>query len=158
MKLKYFDDRWTIVAPAVQAGLDEESVMADFEVLKRMLGKGAYGVVRKVRHRNSMRVFALKELSKADYRKEVPNYRETVNLELELSYRVRHEHVARLFSHFEDDKSVCMVMEMVEGRCLYNMIAERPLTEEETACIITQLLMVVAHIHDLHILHRDIKP
>lgn len=55
------------LAPAVQAGWDDESNIHDFEMLK-ILGKGSFGVVKKVRHRKTHKIYAVKELDKKEIR------------------------------------------------------------------------------------------
>lgn len=65
VKLNIVKERLVYLAPAVQANWDDESNIHDFEVLK-VLGRGSFGVVRKVRHKKTLRVYALKEIDKKD--------------------------------------------------------------------------------------------
>ena len=54
-------------------------------------------------------------------------------------------------------------MELVEAGTLMTFLKYRelkfdPLTDEECSCIMRQILSGIEHIHELHIIHRDIKP
>jgi eukaryotic-like serine/threonine-protein kinase len=51
-----------------------------------------------------------------------------------------------------------MVMERLEGRSLYQVIAEGPLSSDRAAFIATQLLSALDAAHAAGIVHRDLKP
>ena len=57
----------------------------------------------------------------------------------------------------EVKKKSVLIQEFVEGKTLLEVI-ERELEEQEVASVLTQLIDVVSHAHELRIIHRDIKP
>ena len=49
-------------------------------------------------------------------------------------------------------------MELVNAGTLGQLIKNNILSEEETRCIIKQLLEGVEYLHNMNIIHRDLKP
>ncbi len=68
-----------------------------------------------------------------------------------------HAGVPEVHEVIEVQKKRVLIQEFVEGRTLYEVI-ERELEEKEAESVIIQLIDIVAHAHDLGIIHRDIKP
>ena len=59
----------------------------------------------------------------------------------------------------EDDGDLFLVMELVDGRTLADVIAERaPLPVDESVSVAMQILDGLATVHTMGTLHRDIKP
>jgi serine/threonine protein kinase len=69
--------------------------------------------------------------------------------------------IVELVDHFEDKKTIYIVMEFISGGDLARMLQARPqqrLTEDEARPIFWQLLVTIQHLHNRGIVHRDIKP
>ena len=124
---------------------------------EKKLGSGLAGSVYSVVSKATGDRFALKVVSKRDLDSSM---KERLLLEIELMKRVDHPHVIRLYEVYDDPKHLCMVMELCEGRELYDHLIEDhggKYDEAGAANITRQMLSAVAHCHQLGICHRDIK-
>ena len=68
-----------------------------------------------------------------------------------------HAGVPEVHEVIEVQQKRALIQEFVEGKTLYEVI-QRELEEKEVESVIIQLIDIVAHAHDLGIIHRDIKP
>jgi DNA-binding response OmpR family regulator len=68
-----------------------------------------------------------------------------------------HKGVPKVFDMIEIKNKSALIQEFISGKTLYEVI-ERELEEAEIESVVIQLADVVAHSHDIGIIHRDIKP
>jgi len=90
---------------------------------------------------------------------------DTYTADLKLLYRekeiiqaLQHEHIVPCLEAAQDGRYYYMVMPYLQGGTLEDMLNEKPLTLEETSIVLEQLTSALSYIHELGILHRDIKP
>jgi len=70
-----------------------------------------------------------------------------------------HPNIVSIYDVGEEDTIYYIVMEYVEGQTLKQYIQQNsPLKVEEVIDIMKQLTSAIAHAHQNHIIHRDIKP
>lgn len=84
---------------------------SDFEILN-MLGHGAFGKVCKVRDKIDDRLYAMKAISKNNIRE--PQV-QLLRQELKVHKCLRHPHIVRLISFFEDSSNVYLILELAEN-------------------------------------------
>jgi len=73
--------------------------------------------------------------------------------------RLSHPGVVAVYDQGEDDGSVYLAMEYVQGRTLRDLLRERGrLTPREAFDVLEPVLSALAAAHDARIVHRDIKP
>lgn len=71
---------------------------------------------------------------------------------------LRHENVCE-FKHFFEDRDNCYILlELCHNQSMNEMIKRRKrLTEPEAAFFITHILKAVRYMHDMNVIHRDLK-
>jgi predicted Ser/Thr protein kinase len=115
------------------------------------LGRGAHGAV--YRGRRGTDYYAVKvALAPSDPSAFVRFQREAIALA-----RAKHPGLPRVLDVAKSGAPY-LVMELVEGETLAARIARGTLSEEDTRALGLQLADVLAHIHRLGLVHRDVKP
>ena len=67
--------------------------------------------------------------------------------------------ITHLNEIFEDEKKIYLIMDYCEGGDLMEfLIRKGPLSLKDSRIIMRQLLLVLDFIHNIGILHRDLKP
>ena len=134
--------------------------MDGFEILDK-LGDGAYSVVYKVKRKEDKKTYALKKVklqSLSDKEKQ-----NALN-EVRILASVKSTFVISYKEAFidENDKSLCIVMEYADKGDLYQKITQfkkigRLMEEIDIWKIFIQMTKGLKALHDLKILHRDLK-
>jgi len=128
----------------------------DFVYLN-ILGEGSMGLVRKVMHRTSGEVYALKAVDKKrvlDHKLQDQLVSE-VNTQMTLS----HPNLLRCFDCFLEADTVYIVLEVASEGDLYQLMKRQgPLTEPDAAYVFKQVCEGIQHLHSNGIIHRDLKP
>ncbi|CAJ1345372.1 unnamed protein product [Effrenium voratum] len=135
----------------------KEITISDFELLK-VIGTGAFGIVRLCRHKGTGEIRAMKQMSKKEmvYKNQVQH----VNAEKDALSVAKDDWVIGLHYTFQDDTYLYMVMDYLPGGDLMtHLMRKDTFTEEETRFYIAELVEAIDYIHtNLHYIHRDIKP
>ena len=134
--------------------------MDGFEILEK-LGDGAYSVVYKVRRKEDSKVYALKKVNLSNLsQKEKEN---SLN-EVRILASVKSTFVIAYKEAFidESDQSLCIVMEYADKGDLYQKITQFKkmgclIDEVDIWRIFIQMTKGLKALHDLKILHRDLK-
>lgn len=127
-------------------------------VVGEVLGKGAFGVVRRVQDRSSGAVRACKTISKA--RLVTPQDVADMRREVEILHLLTpHATLASLIGVYEDRNNVHLVMEYCAGGELFDRIINKGfLSEAMAARYFRSMVEMVHHCHSCGVMHRDIKP
>ena len=159
-KLNEVSNHCLILSPTVNAGLEPESSISDFEKEKEV-GKCSLnnGSVWKVIHKKTQKAYCMKIYNKEEIIKN--NSVPSVNREIEIMYLLNHPHICKLKTHFEDDKNFYLVMPLAEKGNLYRVLQKFKKFDERTAAqILREIINAVQYMHSLNppIIHRDIIP
>ncbi|KAI9209733.1 kinase-like domain-containing protein, partial [Polychytrium aggregatum] len=131
----------------------------DFDVLQT-LATGAVGkVVCLVRSKLDKLVYAMKILKKTDLltRREAAFFMEERNA---LVFAQQSKWMTTLYSAFQDDENLYLVMEYVSGGSVRNMLdsREEDMSEDETRFYMAEMMIALDELHKLSFIHRDVKP
>jgi serine/threonine protein kinase len=150
--------------------------------LSSLLGRGGGGSVYEGRHKKTNARVAVKVVSKnrseearaagqgtrrgsanakdvnasVAYAKKIQRTRKEYTV---MSHLRDHRHITKLLEVVENDKAICLVMELGAGGDLFQLIQQKGrLSLYESWSIFRQLVSAVAHAHAQGFVHRDIKP
>ena len=134
--------------------------MNNFEILQK-LGDGSYSVVYKVRRKIDNNIYALK---KVRLQKLKDREKQNALNEVRILASIKSPFVICYKEAFieESDKSLCIVMEYANNGDLYQRIAQFKkmnylMDESDVWRIFIQMVKGLKVLHDLKILHRDLK-
>ncbi|XP_048738726.2 serine/threonine-protein kinase Nek4-like isoform X3 [Ostrea edulis] len=147
---------------------EEGKVYGDYR-LEKLIGHGTYGYVYKARRNGkstttitSSEAFAVKliHVKGANDR-----HWELVEREVEVSRKAeerKHPNIVSFKEHFKQDGVPCVVMEYCGGGTLYQKIRnlkreDKTIHEDEFISILQQIASGVEVLHDMNIIHRDLK-
>jgi serine/threonine-protein kinase len=122
-----------------------------------LIGEGGMGKVYAVEHVAMHKRLALKVLHRE--LSVVPEIVTRFEREAMAAANVDHANIATAtdFGKLEDD-SVFIALELVEGRCLRDVIAAGPIPVRRALGIARQIAAALGAAHALSIVHRDLKP
>lgn len=127
-----------------------------YQLLKKC-GKGGSADVFKAQDTRLKRVVALKRVRGSD--PEVRHQRALRLLkEAEYLASLDHENVVRIYDCIESQRSVTLVLELVEGAPFKDLFARHPIPEAELLGYLRQVLLAIEAVHSAKILHRDVNP
>ena len=136
-------------------------MLLDEYTLNQFLGKGTFGEVYLTTKKNSNFLFATKRMSK-DF-VEDPKYIKYFNNEISILNKLFHKNIVKLEALKKTKNHYYVIMEYCNGgtltECLekYKNLYHRPFTEEIVQHIMRQVVSAVNYMHDLRIIHRDLK-
>merc|ERR1711998_237901 len=127
-------------------------VDADYNLIEK-IGEGKYAEAW--RAEKDGRQYAVKLIDKAESGVTV------TDKEIEVMTRIRNanEHCVQLYAVYETDEEVQMVLELLEGRDLFDrIITLKRYTEQDAKRLLKAICMGVKQLHDKNCIHRDLKP
>jgi len=123
----------------------------------RTLGKGGFGIVYLVKHKQSGKHAALKQMPKNLYKSK--KARECAFLERTILGEVSCRWLVGLTAAFHDEGSIYLVMEFVQGGdLLYWINRKQRFGEKETSFYMAELLEALDAVHKCGYIHCDVKP
>jgi len=121
------------------------------------LGDGAFGSVRKITHRVTGEVRAVKTIHKKSLR--TPEEQQTFFNEVAVLRALDHPNILKLFEFYQDDKNYYLITEYCAGGELYDRIINAGFFSEALAAnIMKQILSCIMYCHSRGVVHRDLKP
>ncbi len=130
--------------------------VADFEDVAT-IGRGAFAEVKVVRKKDDGHIYAMKIMSKKEMlrKKQV----EHIRAERDVLALIDSPWVVNLRYSFQDEKSLYLVMEFLQGGDLMTVLIKKDtLSVEETRFYIAEAALAIDEVHSLNYIHRDLKP
>lgn len=123
------------------------------------IGRGAYGHVYLVQHKNNKKYFAMKVITKES----VINEKELQRIRIERDIMIAAENcqswIVKMECCFQDAAKLYFIMEfMLGGDFLHLLIKEGVLSEKAAIFYTVELVNAVEWIHNCGFIHRDVKP
>ena len=158
--LNLVKERFLPLPQRVEAGLEKELSLSDFDD-RELIGSGSFGCVYEALNKMTKIKVAIKALNKGLIKKEhnLPQ----VQREISLMYQMQHPNIVKLYTHFEDEDNLYLVMELITNKDLLEKLKKQDkgyLPEKEALKYITQIVKALKYLHSQNppIIHRDLKP
>jgi len=131
--------------------------------IKEILHRGHFSVIRRCYRRQDRKNYAMKIVRrKRRKKKKDAEYNDVVaNMMKQCSTltKMKHQNICRNFDTYITPNYIHMVMELCNGKDLFEAIHDdSTFSEEDAAKIIYQIADGIKHMHGHGIVHRDIKP
>ncbi|XP_063760591.1 myosin light chain kinase, smooth muscle isoform X2 [Eleginops maclovinus] len=135
--------------------VDSSHKVTDHYSLQEKLGMGKFGLVFKLTHKETGRVYAGKF-----YKGRRAKEREAARKEIELMNYLHHPKLVQCLAAYDHKPEMVMVMEFIAGGELFERIVDDSFVHTELASVryMQQILEGIAFMHQQNIVHLDIKP
>ena len=133
----------------------------DYYLKGRRLGKGGFGFVYQVQEKDTLELYAMKEVSYTQDMSERERARQ--DTELKILSKVNHQNVVKYREHFFTTDKILMVIELCVRGDMRKAIKDQKLTGEpfsveQRVQWFLEIANGLDHLHSLDIIHRDLKP
>lgn len=133
----------------------------NFEIInqgKKPIGAGAFGDVFLAKNKIDGKIFAIKVMEKQKVI-ETGAALDIVYREVAIHSRIVHPNIVKLYSHYEDENCVYLIMDYIENGTLFNLIKRtKGIDEKKAFKYFIQACSAVYFLHQLNFVHRDLKP
>ncbi|KAF2902983.1 hypothetical protein ILUMI_03210 [Ignelater luminosus] len=121
----------------------------------RMIGDGNFAIVRLCTDKTTTEEYALKIIDKSKCK----GKEDMVENEVRILRKLSHPNIMSLIDEQDTKAMLYLVCELVKGGDLFDAITvAQKFSEDQAALMITHLTSALAYLHNLNIVHRDVKP
>ena len=147
-----------LIHPKKQKKVIKYSFERDFKLLKK-IGEGSYGSIYLVLHNQSNQQYAVKQINKNIKLKNTEHaIKENIFKEKKILKNISHPFIIKLHFTFQDEDSLYLVMDYMNGGDLSTVIHnEKFLNEDTVKFYLAEVYLAIKYLHSKNIIHRDIK-
>ena len=130
--------------------------LTDYYLLKKVIGQGGFGVVRRgCRIDNPTIQVAIKTIKKS----KVENKLEDMKNEVNILSTIDHPNIVKLYEYFDEEYFFHIVTEFCGGGELFDRVIQNGrINEADVVRYMKTMISSINHLHKIGICHRDIKP
>jgi serine/threonine-protein kinase Psk1 len=131
----------------------------DFTPVK-YLGDGAFGTVLLVRSKETGKLYAQKQLTKAFLKVHKKRVENTMSERSILELVNRHPFIVNLYYAFQDHEKLYLILQYASGGELFRHLEmEKFFSEEIAAFYIAEIILALEYLHEtVGVIYRDLKP
>eukprot|EP01060_Flectonema_neradi_P014188 TRINITY_DN20900_c0_g1_i1.p1 TRINITY_DN20900_c0_g1~~TRINITY_DN20900_c0_g1_i1.p1 ORF type:complete len:561 (+),score=100.87 TRINITY_DN20900_c0_g1_i1:64-1683(+) len=148
----------------VKGRAEDGSFMVNNYIFQSHLGSGAFGKVRKVECRETGNSYAVKCLEKAKFESRVGNrFRrgtdpmKPVKEEIDIMKKLNHPNIIQIYGCMFSDEEIMILMEYLPGGQIWEP-GQAAVPVRTLKRYIVGIANGLDYLHDLGIIHRDVKP
>lgn len=124
----------------------------DFEYIK-VIGKGYFGKVTKVKYKNDSQIYALKSIKKSKLKE--PKHIEHIKLERKILETLDHPFIVSLKFAFQTTSKLYLAMEFCNGGELFYHIRKKGKLEiKDAKFYLAQIVLAIGYLHSKKIIYR----
>ncbi|NXK74388.1 KCC1A kinase, partial [Amazona guildingii] len=121
---------------------------------REVLGTGAFSEVVLAEEKATRKLVAIKCIAK----KALEGKETSIENEIAVLHKIKHPNIVALDDIYESSTHLYLIMQLVSGGELFDRIVEKGFyTERDASALIRQILDAVKYLHDMGIVHRDLK-
>eukprot|EP01006_Ploeotia_vitrea_P010447 TRINITY_DN27138_c0_g1_i1.p1 TRINITY_DN27138_c0_g1~~TRINITY_DN27138_c0_g1_i1.p1 ORF type:complete len:454 (-),score=29.17 TRINITY_DN27138_c0_g1_i1:1073-2434(-) len=130
--------------------------LKDFDILK-VIGRGSFGKVMKVKRKDNGDIFAMKVLRKDVVIKE--NMVQNMQAEKTILQNLQHPFIVKLHFAFQTRERLYLVLDLLPGgELFFHLKNEGRFSEERTRFYAAEIASALSHLHAQEVVYRDLKP
>jgi aurora kinase len=133
--------------------------LSDYSIGKCINSDGSFGIIHVVKHMPTKEYYIMKKMSKREIKSS--DMTQQIATEVKIHRELDHKNVVKMIDYFEDEKCIYIILEYMMKGDLYDLLhaetQDEIFQEDESQCIMRDVLNGVAYLHSKGIVHRDIK-
>ena len=120
------------------------------------IAKGGYGVVGLYKNVKTNDIYAIKTVDIKSMKEK--NLSNTLKNEQNILKQIDNQYLVNSYFIFKDKKNYYFVMEYLPGGDVYTLLSKNNLPKKTIQLIVAETILAVNYLHNIRIIHHDIKP
>ena len=120
------------------------------------IAKGGYGVVGLYKNIKTNDIYAIKTVDIKSMKEK--NLSNTLKNEQNILKQIDSQYLVNSYFIFKDKKNYYFVMEYLPGGDVYTLLSKNNLPKKTIQLIVAETILAVNYLHNIGIIHHDIKP